>query len=73
MYSRDVSDDCNYICTHVDNFKVIAKDTNMWVDRITSIFLRKECRARIYYLDDDYTYHDTEGMWTYGCQIYATI
>ncbi len=32
----------------------------------------KEHGPRKYYLGNDYIYHDTEDMWTYGCQTYAT-
>ena len=72
MRMRNSSDGYDYICTHVDDFKVVAKDPTKWVDRIASVFLVKEYGPRKYYLGNDYTYHDTEDMWTYGCQTYAT-
>ena len=34
MRMRDAHDGFDYICTHVDDFKVVAKDPNMWVDII---------------------------------------
>ena len=51
--------------------KVIAEDLNIRVDRIASIFIIKEHEPRNYYLGNDYTNHNTEDMWTYGCQTYT--
>ena len=31
----------------------------------------KEHGPRSYYLGNDYTYHDGEDMWTYGCKTYS--
>ena len=67
MSMRDANDGFDCICTHVDDFKVVAIDPNMWVDRIASVFLVKEYGPRNYLLGNDYTYHDTHDMWTYGC------
>ena len=67
----DTADGYDFICTHVDDFKVVAKDPGMWVDRIASMFLVKEHGPRAYYLGNDYTYHDTEDMWTYNCLTYT--
>ena len=72
MRMRDTNDGYDYICTHVDDFKVVAKNPNMWVDRTASVFLVKEHGPHNYYLGNDYTYHDTEDMCTYGCKTYAT-
>ena len=71
MRMRDTKDGYDYICTHVDDFKVVAKDPNLWVERIASIFLIKEHGPRNYYLGNDYTYHENHDMWTYGVQTYA--
>ena len=72
MRLRDCGDGYDYICTHVDDFKVVARNPGHWVDRIACIFLIKEHGPRNYYLGNDYTHHDGEDMWTYGCQTYAT-
>lgn len=69
---RDDLTGYDYICTHVDDFKVVAKNPTMWIDRIASIFLVKEHGPRNYYLGNDYTYHDGQDIWTYGVQTYAT-
>ena len=70
MSLRDSKDSYDYICTHVDDFKIVAKDPQMWVDRITTVFLVKEHGPRHYYLGNDYTYHDGQETWTYGVQTY---
>jgi hypothetical protein len=72
MRMRDDLTGYDYICTHVDDFKGVAKNPTMWIDRITSIFLFKEHGPRNYYLGNDYTYHDSQDIWTYGVQTYAT-
>ena len=28
-----------YICTHVDDFKIVTKHPTIWIDRIASLFL----------------------------------
>ena len=71
MRLRDEKDGYDYICTHVDDFKVVAKEPGMWIERIAGAFLIKEHGPRNYYLGNDYTFHDGEDMWTYGCQTYA--
>ena len=62
MRLRDSKDGYDYICTHVDDFKVVAHDANMWIDRIASAFLVKSHGPRDYYLGCDYKYHDGQNM-----------
>ena len=71
MRLRDDKTEYDYICTHVDDFKVVAKDPSIWIDCITSLFLIKKHSPRNYYLGNNYTYHSGQDMWTYGCQTYA--
>ena len=61
----------DYICTHIDDFKVVAKKTLIWINMIAFVFLIKENGRRNYYLGNDYTYHNGQNMWIYGYQIYA--
>ena len=35
---RDSKDGFDYIYTHIDEFKVVAKDTGLWIDRIVGNF-----------------------------------
>ena len=55
---RDNEDGFDYICTHVDDFKVVAKDAGMWIDRIVGAFLVKFHGPHNYYLGNDYNFHD---------------
>ena len=71
MRLRDDSSGYDYICTHVDDFKIVAKDPQSWIERLTAVFLIKSHGPRDYYLGCNYKYHDTEKMWTYGCQTYC--
>ena len=68
---HDSSDGYNYICTHTNDFKVVAKDSTVWIDYIASVFLIKELRPCKYYLGNGYTYHDGQDMWTYGSLTYV--
>ena len=72
MRLRDDRTGYDYICTHVDDFKVVAKNPEMWIERIAGAFLIKEHGPRNYYLGNDYTFHDNFNMWTYGSKTYAT-
>ena len=69
---RGTCDGYNYICTYIDNFKVVSKNPQILVDSIASVFLVKEHDPRNYYLSNAYTCHETQDMWTYGYKTYAT-
>ena len=71
MRLRDTKDGYDYICTHVDDFKIVAKDPSIWMKRIESTFLVKESGPRDYYLGNNYKYHDGLDVWTYGCDTYS--
>ena len=71
MRLRDTKDGFDYIYTHVDDFKVVAKDAGMWVDRIAHAFLVKHHGPRSYYLGNDYTYHDGQDVWTSSGRTYT--
>ena len=70
MKLRDTNDGYDFICSHVDNFKVVVKDPDIWIERIASVFLIKEHGPRNYYLGNDYKLHDDQYMWTYGIYTY---
>ena len=42
MRMRDSGDGYDCIYTHVDDFKIVAKNPTMWIDHIASVFLVKE-------------------------------
>ena len=71
MRLRDDESGYDYICTHVDYFKVVAKDPTTWIERIAGAFLIKDHGPRNYYLGNNYTYHETFDMWKYGSKTYA--
>ena len=77
-YDRDVwmrlKDDKSgyyYICTHLDDFKVVAKNPSIYIEQIVFAFIVKQHGPGNYYLVNDYTYHDGKNIWTYGCQTYT--
>ena len=65
------SDGYDYICTHVDDFKIVARDPERWMRHIEQTFLVKESGIRDYYLGNNYKYHDGQDMWTYCCDTYV--
>ncbi len=71
MRLRETNDGYDYICTHVDDFKIVGKDPSKWMRRIEQTFLVKESGPRDYYLGNNYKYHDGLNVWTYGCDKYA--
>ena len=71
MRLREEGDGFDYICTHVDDFKVVAKQPEMWLNFIKGAFLVKESGPRKYYLGNDYTYQEKSRLWTYGGATYT--
>jgi len=71
MRLRDDLSGYSYICTHVDDFKVVCTNPEMWIDRIASVFLVKSHGPRDYYLGNDYFYHEDMDVWTYGTKTYT--
>ena len=73
MRLREAQDGYDYICTHVDDFKIVAKEPMIWIDRLAGAFLIKEHGPRQYYLGNNYVHHPEHGgIWTYNCKTYAT-
>ena len=71
MHLRDDSSGYDYICTHVDDFKIVAKDADKWLQKISHTFLVKSHGPRSYYLGNDYKYHEELDVWTYGGLTYT--
>ena len=71
MRLRDAKDGCDYIYTHIDNFKLVAKDADSWLQKISHTFLVKSHGPRSYYLVNNYTYREDLDVWTYGGREYT--
>ena len=71
MRLRDDKSGYDFIYTHVGELKVVAKNPSIWIEQIASTFIIKEHGPRSYYRNNDYSYHDGQNMWTYGCQSYT--
>ena len=61
----------DYVCTHVDDFKIVACKPEHWINLIKKHFLAKQSAPPEYYLDNDYRYENTESIWTIGCTSYT--
>jgi Reverse transcriptase (RNA-dependent DNA polymerase). len=71
MRLRESGDGYDYICTHVDDFKIVAKDPKHWMEMIKGTFLVKESGERDYYLGNNYKYHAVHDVWTMGSPTFA--
>ena len=71
MRLRDTKTSYEYICTHVDNFQIIAKDADSWLQKISHTFLVKSHGLCSYYLGNDSKYHEDLDVWNYGGSIYT--
>ena len=60
----------DYICTHVDDFKIVAHDPNHWLTQISGVFLLKSTGPPSYYLGSDYVLSTSENAWVLGCSTY---
>ena len=71
MRLSDTEDGYDYICTHVDDFKIVAKDPDYWLLKTKERFLVKSAGKPNYYLGNDYFFEDNKGLWTIGSKTYA--
>jgi hypothetical protein len=46
MQPHEMKDGYDYICSHVDDFKIVAKEPERWRDQISSLFLLKSIGPR---------------------------
>ena len=55
----------DYICTHMDDFKIVARDPDHWLTQISGVFLLKSTGPPSYYLGIDYvrSHPRTLGFW----------
>ena len=75
-YDRDVwirrhatSNTYEYVCTYVDDFMIISKDTKRIMDFFKKHFIIKSDGPPDYYLGNDFK-RNTDGQWTVGCKKY---
>ena len=60
----------DYICTHMEDFKIVACDPNCWLTQISGVFLLKSTGPPSYYLGNDYVWSTSENAWVLGCSMY---
>lgn len=71
MRLRESNDGYDYICTHVDDFKIVARDPEHWMNKIKERFLVKSGGPPDYYLGNDFRWEDSEKLWTVGSLTYT--
>ena len=62
MRLRESEDGYDYICTHVDEFKLVARDPERWINMIKGTFVLKNANEPDYYLGNGYT-RSSRGFW----------
>jgi hypothetical protein len=67
MQLCEMKDGYDYICTHVGDFKIVAKEPEWWHDQISSLFLLKSIGPLSYYLGNDHNWSEDEKAWGLGC------
>ena len=70
MWLRKDKTRYDYICTHVDNFKIVAHDPSHWLTQISGVFLLKSTGPPSYYLGNNYVWSTSENVWVLGCSTY---
>ena len=70
MYTREEEDNYDYICTHVDDFKIVAKDPERWKAHTSGAFLLKFIGPETYYLGNNFNYSEEERAWVVSCSTY---
>ena len=70
MWMHEDSTGYDYICTHVDDFKIDARDPDHWLTQISGVFLLKSTDPRSYYLGINYMWSTSENAWVLGCSTY---
>ena len=60
----------DYICTHVDHFKIVARDPDCWLTQISGVFLLKSTGPPSYCLGNDYVWSPSKNAWVLGCSTY---
>ena len=71
MELNDDKDGYDYICTHVDDFKIILKYVDKKLQKISHSFFVTSHGSRSYYLINDYKYYAELDVWTYGRLTYT--
>ena len=70
MRLREEKNGYDYVCTHVDDFKIVAKDPERWKSLISAAFLLKSIGPPAYYLGNDYNFSVEENAWVLSCATY---
>ena len=67
---RESKNGYDYVCTHVDDFKVVAEDANRWCKCIGLKFQLKIVEKPRYYLGANYSYSEKNKAYHVGCHTY---
>jgi hypothetical protein len=72
IHLNEAGDVYNYMCTHVDDFMIVARDPQAIMEMIQAIYVVKYIGPPDYYLGNDYK-KDRQGRWRIGCKKYLVV
>ena len=58
LRKRSAKDGYDYICTHVDDFKIVAREPAFWLNKIKEKFLVKSAGPPDYYLGNHFRFEE---------------
>ena len=70
MHQCEEADGYDYICTQVDDFKIVARIPEHWMKLIKDTFTVKDEGTPKYYVGNDYWQPDPDVMWQVGSKTY---
>ena len=68
---RDDASGYDYTCTHVDDFKIVAKDPQFWMALVQERFLIKQAEEPKYYLGNNYRFDEQSQQWLVGSETHV--
>ncbi|CAJ1970455.1 unnamed protein product [Cylindrotheca closterium] len=71
MRLREDNKGYDYLCTHMNDFKVVAKDPQRWVNAIAGAFQLKCFGKPDYYLGMDHNFDEETKCWFTGTKTYV--
>ena len=68
MREREEKDGYDHICTHIDDFKIVAQNPDCWMNKCKEEFLVKSSGPSSHCLGNDCKFDDKQSVWHVGCK-----
>lgn len=67
---REDGEGYDYVCTHVDDFMIVAREPQRWLEPLQKQFVIKQAGRPSSYLGNDLVFDEQSGMYRMGCATY---